>query len=163
MAWYNTEHRHSAIRFVTPDDRHLGRESALLVQRHQVYQRARVRHPEHWSRDPRDWMPAGPARLGPSPNLTLAVQVVKRIGRNLSRDNYLDAHRKDQTRTAGLAVPSERRVQGAPVSHERDHPPGVCRRGRRGLLHFGTSEEHVRVVVRQVFQPAHVAVLSPLG
>ncbi|GEL75033.1 hypothetical protein [Myxococcus virescens] len=80
VAWYNTEHRHSAIRFVTPDDRHFGRESALLAQRHPVYQRARVRHPEHWSRDPRDWMPTGPVRLGPSPNLTLAVQVVKRIG-----------------------------------------------------------------------------------
>ncbi|MBZ4417283.1 hypothetical protein [Myxococcus sp. RHSTA-1-4] len=47
---------------------------------HLVYQRARVRHPERWSRDTRDWTPAGPVRLGPSPNLTPAVQEQKHIG-----------------------------------------------------------------------------------
>lgn len=76
VAWYNTEHRHSAIRFVTPDDRHFGRDAALLAQRHQVYQRARARHPERWSRDTRDWTPAGPVRLNPSPE----VQELKHIG-----------------------------------------------------------------------------------
>ena len=33
VAWYNTEHLHSAIRFVTPDDRHFGREDAILNHR----------------------------------------------------------------------------------------------------------------------------------
>ncbi|WNG37967.1 transposase family protein [Archangium violaceum] len=46
VGWYNSLHRHSAIRFVTPDDRHLGREAQLLARRHHVYQRARHRHPE---------------------------------------------------------------------------------------------------------------------
>ncbi|NOJ83933.1 IS3 family transposase [Myxococcus xanthus] len=78
--WYNTEHLHSAIRFVTPDDRHFSRETALLARRHQVYQRAQARHPERWSRHTRDWTPAGPVRLNPSPNPTLAVQELKRIG-----------------------------------------------------------------------------------
>lgn len=76
VAWYNTEHRHSAIRFVTPEARHFGLDAALLAQRHQVYQRARARHPERWSRDTRDWTPAGPVRLNPSPQ----VQELKRIG-----------------------------------------------------------------------------------
>ncbi|XWU88286.1 IS3 family transposase [Myxococcus virescens] len=80
VAWYNTEHLHSAIRFVTPDDRHFSRETALLAQRHQVYQRAQARHPERWSRDTRNWTPAGPVRLNPSPNPTPAVQELKRIG-----------------------------------------------------------------------------------
>ena len=35
--WYNTEHRHSAIRFVTPDQRHRREDRALLASRHQVY------------------------------------------------------------------------------------------------------------------------------
>lgn len=74
VAWYNTEHRHSAIRFVTPDDRHFAREADLLAQRHHVYQRAQARHPERWSRDTRDWTPAGPVRLNPSPPPTPAVQ-----------------------------------------------------------------------------------------
>ncbi|RKI40783.1 hypothetical protein D7Y27_19845 [Corallococcus sp. AB004] len=76
VGWYNTEHRHSAIRFVTPEARHLGREAALLAQRHQVYQRVLARHPERWSRDTRAWTPAGPVRLNPSRE----AQERKRIG-----------------------------------------------------------------------------------
>lgn len=68
VGWYNSQHRHSAIRFVTPDDRHSGREAQLLAQRHQVYQRARHRHPERWRGNTRDWTPAGPVRLNPSPH-----------------------------------------------------------------------------------------------
>ncbi len=79
-AWYNTEHRHSAIRFVTPDDRHFRREASLLALRHQVYQRARRRHPERWSRGTRDWTPVGPVRLNPTPNLTPLPQEVRSVG-----------------------------------------------------------------------------------
>jgi transposase InsO family protein len=69
-AWYNSTHHHSAIRFVTPDQRHFGQESALLALRHQVYQRARHRTPERWSRHTRNWTPAGAVRLNPSSNST---------------------------------------------------------------------------------------------
>jgi putative transposase len=41
VAWYNTEHRHSAIRYVTPDQRHFGLEQQILARRHQLYQLAR--------------------------------------------------------------------------------------------------------------------------
>jgi hypothetical protein len=70
VAWYNTQHRHSAIRFVTPDERHFGREGEVLAQRHEVYQRAQRRHPERWSRSTRNWTPEGPVRLNPSANTT---------------------------------------------------------------------------------------------
>jgi len=33
VAWYNAEHRHSGIRFVTPDERHRGRENDVLANR----------------------------------------------------------------------------------------------------------------------------------
>ena len=33
VAWYNAEHRHSGIRFVTPDQRHDGRENDVLANR----------------------------------------------------------------------------------------------------------------------------------
>ncbi|WP_148281349.1 hypothetical protein [Corallococcus macrosporus] len=63
--WKNTEHRHSATHFVTPDDRQFGRETVLLARRHQVYQGAEARHPERWNCDTRDWIPAGPVRTTP--------------------------------------------------------------------------------------------------
>ena len=72
-AWYNGLHRHSGIRFVTPDERHFGVEAAVLAHRHAVYLRARQRAPARWSRHTRDWTPAGPVRLNPSPNLASAV------------------------------------------------------------------------------------------
>jgi putative transposase len=44
VRWYNTEHLHSSIRFVTPDDRHYGREKAILANRNRVYEQARDLH-----------------------------------------------------------------------------------------------------------------------
>ncbi len=61
--WYNNEHRHSALRFVTPVQRHDGHDRALLAERHEVYQCARETHPERWSGHTRNWEPAGPVSL----------------------------------------------------------------------------------------------------
>lgn len=55
VSWYNTEHRHSAIRFVTPAERHAGRDIDILDHRRQVYDRAQQRHPDRWSRGTRNW------------------------------------------------------------------------------------------------------------
>jgi transposase InsO family protein len=55
VRWYNTTHLHSAIRFVTPDDRHFGREKAILATRRRVYAQARAEHPERWARGTRNW------------------------------------------------------------------------------------------------------------
>lgn len=65
VAWYNTIHLHSAIRFVTPDDRHFGREVRLLADRDQVYRRAQAAHPERWSGKTRCWEPIGDVYLNP--------------------------------------------------------------------------------------------------
>lgn len=64
VAWYNGEHRHSGIKFVTPDERHFGLEKDILERRRCVYERAQRRQPERWSGSIRDWSPAGPVRLG---------------------------------------------------------------------------------------------------
>jgi putative transposase len=64
-AWYNTVHLHSGIRFVTPDDRHSGRETILLNHRNQVYACAQAVHPERWSRGTRCWQPIARVYLNP--------------------------------------------------------------------------------------------------
>ena len=63
--WYNTRHLHSSIRFVTPDDRHYGREHAILGNRRVVYENARRLHPNRWSRQIRNWNPVCMVRLNP--------------------------------------------------------------------------------------------------
>ena len=70
ITWYNTEHRHSAIRYVTPAERHHGQEPAILERRRRIYERARQRHPERWSRNIRDWTPVATVRLNPDLNKT---------------------------------------------------------------------------------------------
>ena len=65
VRWYNTGHRHSAIRFVTPDQRHRGEDHALLAERHRVYQLARAAHPERWSGQTRNWQPIASVWLNP--------------------------------------------------------------------------------------------------
>lgn len=61
--WYNREHPHSGISFVTPDARHFAREHELLARRNRVYELARSRRPERWSHGLRAWSPAGPSRI----------------------------------------------------------------------------------------------------
>ena len=63
--WYNTTHRHSAIRFVTPDQRHFGLEVGLLAKRAALYELARRQNPNRWSRQTRNWSPAPAVHLGP--------------------------------------------------------------------------------------------------
>lgn len=57
VGWYNDEHQHSAIRFVTPSDRHTGRDIAVLARRREVYACARDRSPQRWSSVTRNWTP----------------------------------------------------------------------------------------------------------
>ena len=53
--WYNAEHRHSGIKYVTPNQRHYGEADAICAIRQQTYEQARQQHPRRWARPPRDW------------------------------------------------------------------------------------------------------------
>lgn len=66
VCWYNTKHRHSAIKFVTPSERHAGLDHTILNSRHGVYQQARARNPERWSGPTRDWSAISHVVLNPS-------------------------------------------------------------------------------------------------
>jgi transposase InsO family protein len=65
--WYNTQHLHSSIRFVTPDDRHFGREGRILRKRRWVYEQARRLNPNRWSGQTRNWDPVEEVFLNPEP------------------------------------------------------------------------------------------------
>lgn len=65
VTWYNDEHLHSGIRYVTPSDRHAGRDKRILARRHAVYTAARRRTPNRWSGDTRNWTPVGDVYLNP--------------------------------------------------------------------------------------------------
>lgn len=63
--WYNTEHRHSGIGFVTPEQRHGMLDESLLQARRVVYEAARQRHPNRWSKHTRDWSRKDHVHLNP--------------------------------------------------------------------------------------------------
>ncbi len=65
VRWYNTEHLHSGIRFVTPKARHEGRDAAILKHRHAVYERAKAANPLRWSGPTRNWSMIEEVRLNP--------------------------------------------------------------------------------------------------
>jgi transposase InsO family protein len=63
--WYNTQHLHSSIRYVTPDDRHFGQEELILANRKKVYEKARSQNPNRWSKNIRNWNPVLRVWLNP--------------------------------------------------------------------------------------------------
>lgn len=63
--WYNHEHRHSALKFVTPEQRHTGEDATILARRAELYEEAKQRRPERWSGSTRDWVLEGSVWLNP--------------------------------------------------------------------------------------------------
>ena len=65
VQWYNDEHRHSAIRYVTPSQRDRGEDNDLLEHRKAVYESARQQNPQRWSGRTRNWNPVEEVWLNP--------------------------------------------------------------------------------------------------
>lgn len=53
--WYNTEHLHSAIKFVTPESKHLGLDIEILKNRMEIYEKAKQKNPNRWAGKTRNW------------------------------------------------------------------------------------------------------------
>jgi len=53
--WYNTEHRHSAIGFVTPTQRRSGEYKEIIKARNKTMDQARLLNPERWGKKVRIW------------------------------------------------------------------------------------------------------------
>ncbi len=63
--WYNEEHRHSGISYVTPEQRHQGEDINLLAKRKALYESARKTRPERWSSSCRQWQRVEVVMLNP--------------------------------------------------------------------------------------------------
>lgn len=67
--WYNNQHLHSGIGFVTPASRHDGRDVAQLARRRRVYAKAQRRRPERWTGGVRAWARPDTVYLNPEERL----------------------------------------------------------------------------------------------
>jgi putative transposase len=71
VTWYNKEHLHSALKFITPEQRHTGKDHILLKNRHTVYEKAKKAHPERWSGPTRNWTLPDTITLNPDKKIQL--------------------------------------------------------------------------------------------
>ena len=81
--WYNHEHRHSGIKYVSPAQRHEGTDRAILEARHALYQRAREANPRRWSRHTRDWSPIDTVALNPERDEVVQAELTNRLNDRL--------------------------------------------------------------------------------
>ncbi|MCK4843267.1 MAG: integrase core domain-containing protein [Methylococcales bacterium] len=65
VKWYNEEHRHSQIKFVTPGQRHEGKDEEILEKRVQLYKQKKEENPTRWSGKTRNWDKVGSVSLNP--------------------------------------------------------------------------------------------------
>ena len=84
MHWYNHEHRHIAIKFVTPAQRHRGDDQAILAERDAFYTLQKQQRPDRWRRGTRDWSYQNAVTLNP---------IQKCVAIPDLSCNYLDRHR----------------------------------------------------------------------
>lgn len=54
--FFNQEHRQSAIKFITPELRHLGQDVQLLQKCSEIYAHARDQNSQRWSINTGDWL-----------------------------------------------------------------------------------------------------------
>jgi putative transposase len=66
VTWYNDEHCHSGIKFVTPTTRHQNKDAEMLAKRYAVYDNAKAKNPERWSGNTRNWEPITEVSLNPN-------------------------------------------------------------------------------------------------
>ena len=77
--WYNHDHRHSGIRYVSPAQRHAGEDHAILAARHDLYLQARALKPARWSGKTRNWDPIGAVTLNPERDCVIKAHLEKVI------------------------------------------------------------------------------------
>jgi putative transposase len=55
VQYYNVEHYHSNLKFISPHQRHTHQTECIVQQRNKVYEEAKKQHPGRWSKNIRNW------------------------------------------------------------------------------------------------------------
>jgi hypothetical protein len=124
--WYNHVHRHSAIRYVTPAQRHAGHDRALLAERHAIYQRARERNPRRWSGETRNWTPISVVTLNPErdsfvPSRISLPQLPGSIGGPASPSRPGDTHAAARNEGDGRSGTTRSHAQRSEHGEDGEH------------------------------------------
>jgi len=75
VRWYNQHHKHSGLKFMTPNQRHTGISSQVVEKRSQVYEVAKAKNPGRWTGETRNWEPPQTVYLNPTDE-----QVMDKVG-----------------------------------------------------------------------------------
>ena len=75
VSWYNNDHLHSGIRFISPASRHVGQDHDILEARHRLYSEAKQRNPRRWSGNTRNWTPVAAVTLNPERETVVAAKL----------------------------------------------------------------------------------------
>ena len=103
VRWYNCEHRHSAIGFVAPAQRHAGQDIELLQQHTKIYTQARQKNPHRWSKNVRNWSHIEEVYFNPDkPKNKEIGQPKKQAEFYLFGDNLLDFYRTRRPRAGSM-------------------------------------------------------------
>ena len=112
--WYNHEHHHSGIRYVTPAKRHAGRDRELLGHRPALYQQARQRNPRRWSRQTRNWTPIAAVTLNPERDAVIQAALVQSQSNAPNRGGINKGHYACRAATCLTFTESNTRNRGVP-------------------------------------------------
>lgn len=74
VSWYNHDHQHSEISYVTPASKHSGKDLAILEKRKTIYEKARAKNPRRWSTTTRKWNEVTEVHLNPTKETRQAMQ-----------------------------------------------------------------------------------------
>ena len=132
VQWYNTEHLHSAIRFVTPRSRHLGLDKAILDKRRAVYENAKRLNPLRWSGHTRNWSAITEVCLNPKKE-TMKTQVEipihQRGGRTASKRRPKDSaiSQRIERNTYGGGVSPQNGFHTGSITNDQHSGKGLPR------------------------------------
>jgi putative transposase len=136
VKWYNTEHLHSAIRFVTPGSRHLGRDTAILAKRSAVYEKAKQLNPRRWSGQTRNWSPITEVFLNPKKEtrkiqgeIPIRAGCGQKVSQQRPKTSAVGGSIEQNSNVSGVSLKNG--LHSCPISNASESDKGLARGQKR--------------------------------